>query len=373
MLRLRNPDLLENRNADLIRTTHAALRRTIWPYHRAEVRGLDRIPEQHRVIYVGNHNGFPYMTEAFLFTSALFGRFGMSRFPYTLMHDLPLKLPVTNQFFTGYGCLRASQDNAKLALERDQSLLIYPGGDAELMRPHRERTRLRFQGRNGHIRLALKYNTPIVPVVAVGGHSTARILDDLRWLAEAIGAKRALRIGAWPLMLSVPWGLTLGPFIPPYLPWPSRIIVEVLDPIVFPSATSAAANEKTWAEQCAQRLERTMEDALERLEAERVGKPRPVDHEDRAPRPRDPRTVVPSNALPSKRPRSNLLPINVPPTDPQPLPINVLPRDPQPSTVPATQIQQLRHRLGDFFQQQGRNLDGLRKRFAAPDTGATGS
>jgi hypothetical protein len=74
-------------------------------------------------------------------------------------------------------------------------------------------------------------------------------------------------------MLSVPWGLTLGPFIPPYLPWPSKIIIEVLEPIVFPSARSVGAGDKTWTQECARRVERTMEDAMLRLEAERVGKP----------------------------------------------------------------------------------------------------
>jgi 1-acyl-sn-glycerol-3-phosphate acyltransferase len=244
---------------------------------------MDRIPKNHGVIYVGNHNGYPYMTEAFIFTSAVFDHLGMDRFPYILMHDLPLRLPLANQFFTSYGCVRASQDNAVRALELDEPLLIYPGGDLELMRPHRDRTRLKFQGRTGHIRLALKYNKPIVPVVAVGGHSTALIVDDLCWLADAIDPKRKLRVGAWPLMLSVPWGLTLGPFIPPYVPWPSKIIVEVLDPIVFPTASSVGASDKAWVQECARRLERTMEDALTRLEAERIGKHAPAHHE--APRP----------------------------------------------------------------------------------------
>jgi len=271
ILKRNNPDFLDHRDPALISKFTGIFKKTIFPYHRAEVRGLEHIPEKNGVIYVGNHNGYPYMTEAFLFLSALFERSRMSRYPYVLMHDLPLRLPLTNQFFTGYGCIRASQDNAVRALELDEPLLIYPGGDEELMRPHRHRTRLKFQGRTGHVRLALKYNKPIVPVVAVGGHSTAVILDDLCWLAEAIGAKRRLRVGAWPLMLSIPWGLTLGPVIPPYLPWPSKIIVEVLEPIVFSPASSGGASDKTWVRECAQRLERTMEDALLRLEAERVG------------------------------------------------------------------------------------------------------
>jgi 1-acyl-sn-glycerol-3-phosphate acyltransferase len=277
---LNNADCLSQRSGEFIRTAAGAFRRTIWPYHRAEVRGLDRIPENQGVIYVGNHNGYPYMTEVFIFTSALLARFGLHRYPYILAHDFSLKVPLIGSFLTSYGCIRADLDNAQRVLGHGESLLIYPGGDEELMRPYRDRTRLRFQGRTGYARLALQYNLPIVPVVAVGGHSTAIILDDLRWLARLIGAKRALRVGAWPLMLSIPWGLTLGPFVAPYVPWPSKIIIEVLDPIVFPPASSMGMTDKAWARSCAQHVERVIESALVRLEAERTGKPGAHSHQD---------------------------------------------------------------------------------------------
>jgi 1-acyl-sn-glycerol-3-phosphate acyltransferase len=129
-----------------------------------------------------------------------------------------------------------------------------------------------LQGRTGHIRLAIKHGRPIVPFVSVGGHSTSIILHDLPWLARAIGAKRWLRVSAWPLMLSFPWGLTLGPISPPYLPWPSKIIIEALEPMVFTPPKGTDANDASWVAQCAKRLEDTMEAALRRLEAERLGK-----------------------------------------------------------------------------------------------------
>jgi len=280
MFALNDPDRMDNRSPRFIASAVSLFERTIWPYHRAEVRGLERIPRDQNVIYVGNHNGYPYMTEFFLFTSALFTRLGIDRYPYILAHDFSLKLPLINPFLTNYGCVRASLDNARRVLEQRESLLVYPGGDGELMRPYRERTRLRFQGRMGYARLAIEYGRPIVPVVAVGGHSTALIVDDLRWLAELTGARRKLRVGAWPLMLSIPWGVTLGPFIPPYLPWPSRILIEALEPIVLPPASSTGMTGKAWARACADRVERTIEDALVRLEAERTGKPAPAAHDD---------------------------------------------------------------------------------------------
>ncbi|XXY55152.1 transposase [Sorangium sp. So ce269] len=225
-------------------------------------------------MYVGNHNGYPYMAEAFLFMLGLFNEYGVTRNPYFLIHDLTLKLPLLNQFFTRIGGIKATAKNATRALSSGHSLLIYPGGAPELMRPHRERTRVRFDGRTSHVRLAMKYGVPIVPFVGVGGHSTAMILDDLPWLAEALGAKSRLGINAWPLILSIPWGLTLGPFIPPYIPWPSKIILELLEPMVFEKGSAGDGDEDRVAAGAA-KVERTIESALARLEAERMTRKRP--------------------------------------------------------------------------------------------------
>jgi hypothetical protein len=69
--------------------------------------------------------------------------------------------------------------------------------------------------------------------------------------------------------------LTLGPFIPPYLPWPSKIVIEALEPMLFTPPSGTDANDPAWVAHCAKRLESTMEAALRRLEAERLGKPLP--------------------------------------------------------------------------------------------------
>ncbi|MGK3982875.1 1-acyl-sn-glycerol-3-phosphate acyltransferase [Sorangium sp. So ce136] len=271
---LNDPDSLENRDPRFIKRLTSVLDSTMAPYHRTEVRGLSRIPRQDGLIYVGNHNGYPYMSDFWLFTAALFNEYGMSRFPYVLAHKLTIRVPLLNQIFTRYGCVRASGQCAARVLERGFPLLLYPGAEVELMRPHRERTRLRFNGRTSHIRLAMKYGAPIVPVVSVGSHSTAMILDDLPWLADAIGAKSKLGINAWPLMLSIPWGLTLGPFIPPYIPWPSRILIEVLEPMTWTPQGAGPDSERHIAA-CAAQVEQAIVSALARLEAERMTQERP--------------------------------------------------------------------------------------------------
>jgi hypothetical protein len=107
-----------------------------------------------------------------------------------------------------------------------------------------------------------------VPLVAAGAHSTFLVLHDNRWLARLLGADRWARMKVWPLTLSIPWGLTFGPGVP-YIPWPTRILVEVLEPIRFERAGDEAAADDAYVRQCADRVETAMQETLTRLAAER--------------------------------------------------------------------------------------------------------
>jgi len=145
---------------------------------------------------------------------------------------------------------------------------VYPGGDLDAMRAYRDRDRVIFGGRAGFVRLALRTGAPIVPVVAAGAHETFIILDDGQWLAKLTGIDRSLRIKVWPISLSLPWGLTLGP-PPPWIPLPSRILVEVLDPITFDDLGPDDAERPETVARCADHVRGVMQEALTRLASER--------------------------------------------------------------------------------------------------------
>jgi 1-acyl-sn-glycerol-3-phosphate acyltransferase len=146
--------------------------------------------------------------------------------------------------------------------------MVYPGGDLDAMRPFRHRNRIVFGGRRGYMRLALREGVPIVPVVAAGSHATFIIIDDLRWLARLLRADRCLRIKVWPLTLSIPWGLTLGPLFF-YIPFPVRIRVEVLTPMRFARAGEEAASDEAYVGACAAEVEGAMQAALDRLSSQK--------------------------------------------------------------------------------------------------------
>ena len=110
-------DSLTGRDPEVIRLCARILRQTMWPYHRAEVRGLERVPKEGRLLYVGNHNGYPYMEELWLFLCGLYHEYGMQRFPFVAMHPFSINLPLLGPFFVRCGAIRASSQNAASVLE----------------------------------------------------------------------------------------------------------------------------------------------------------------------------------------------------------------------------------------------------------------
>ncbi len=258
-------DRLDQRDPALVGKLVSFVDRVVRPYHRATVRGLEHVPDG-AALLVGNHNAATYSPDTFLLGAALHQSRGIDAVPYGLAHEVILGAPGFNQLLVPLGAVRAGHENARRLFAEGRKVLVYPGGELDAMRPFRHRNKLVFGGRRGYIRLALSAGVPIVPVVAAGAHSTFVVVDDLRWLAKWLRADRVLRTKVWPLTLSFPLGLTLGPLMP-HLPFPSRIRIEVLEPIQFERTGAEAAADDDWVARCSDRVESVMQASLTRLAA----------------------------------------------------------------------------------------------------------
>ncbi len=265
LFRRYDPDSLDNRDESAIQRFVSTVAPLIRRYFRAQVTGLERIPEG-AGLYVGNHNGGGLMPDAYLFGAAVYEARGLADLPYTLAHDIVVSWPLLHQFFVPFGAVRACPGNAARLCRAGKKMLVYPGGDAEAMRPFRDRNRIVFGARRGYVKLALRHGVPIIPVVAHGAHNTAMILDDGQWLVKWLGLDRRLRLNAWPTTLSFPWGLTFGP-PPPYVPFPTRIRVEILAPIRFDREGDEAASDSAYVEACHLAVLGAMQGAMDRMAA----------------------------------------------------------------------------------------------------------
>ncbi|MFN2582951.1 MAG: lysophospholipid acyltransferase family protein [Candidatus Dormibacteria bacterium] len=224
---------LDERDPDYIRENLPFLWMLSSLYFRADVRGLEHIPEDGPVLLVGNHSGGNMIVDTFVFTLAFSTRFGVERRFHQLAHNLVLLL---GQYFPWvpdlrkFGTISASHENAERALHAGGAVLVYPGGDYETHRPSWESAKVDFAGRKGFIRLALRNNVPIVPIVSIGGQETALFLSRGEWLAQMLQLDRMFRLKVLPISLALPWGLNVSDMLT-HIPLPAKLTIEALPAI----------------------------------------------------------------------------------------------------------------------------------------------
>lgn len=101
------------------------------------------------------------------------------------------------------GIIGTAEEDCVAVLERGEALLVTPGGFREAQ-PSRDFYRLRWEGRYGFVRLALRTGAPIVPLAVVGG-------------AEAYPGWKAGKLSFWSPV-----------------PLPARLTVALGEPIAVP-------------------------------------------------------------------------------------------------------------------------------------------
>lgn len=203
-----------------------------------DARGFERIPPP-PVLLVSNHSGGTTIPDVWGFAVAWYRHFSLRRPLHPAAHEIILSTPFTGRLFSQLGVIRAQRRVVRATLRDGRDVLVMPGGDRDVWRPHRDRWRVRFAGHRGYARIAAELGVPVVPIANAGAHDTFFVLADGHRLARLLGLHAIARADVWPLHLSIPWGLTLGPW--PHLPWPRTLRYRVGDPIEPPPDPEDAA------------------------------------------------------------------------------------------------------------------------------------
>ena len=222
------PGDLDNRDPDFMREVLPATWLFVSAWFRPDIRGLHHIPGDGPVLVVGNHTGGASSPEVHISQLAISTYFGVERAHYQLAHRMVLNSPV-GALLRRFGTVEADPDNAAKALDVGAIVTVFPGGDHEVYRPSWESARIDMGGRKGFLKLALEKDVPIVPMVTLGGQETALFLSRGEGLARFLGLDKSLRLKSLPIMLSLPFGLQVGPL--PHFPLPSKVTIRILEPI----------------------------------------------------------------------------------------------------------------------------------------------
>jgi 1-acyl-sn-glycerol-3-phosphate acyltransferase len=219
---------LAARDPEFMRQWWPVVRQAQRIWHRPQVRGIERIPEGACLI-VSNHSGGMLSMDAPILFEAFAEHHGLERPAYLLAHDALFKTPIGG-LLRRWGIVPAQPGLARAALDDGAVVLVFPGGDQDVYRPTTYSTVIDFHGRTGYLKLAAEAGVPIVPVVSIGGQETLLFLTSGDRLAALLRMPRWLRARVFPLTLGMPFGVS-----PMNLPMPSKIVVQVLDPIPPPA------------------------------------------------------------------------------------------------------------------------------------------
>ena len=196
-------------------------------WFRFEVRGLESLPPSGGALIVGNHSGGMLTPDVLIFAAAFYRRFGYQRPLYTLGHDGMFVGPMS-EWLGRLGVIRATSKNTARALRSGAVVLVFPGGIYDAYRPTLAENVIDFNGRTGYVRSAIEAQVPIVPAVSIGGQESQLFLTRGTWLAKRLGLSR-WRSDILPITVGFPLGLSM--IMPPNLPFPTKIVTEVLEPI----------------------------------------------------------------------------------------------------------------------------------------------
>jgi len=252
---------LAERDPAYIRDTLPIVRLYTTRYHRAEVRGIERIPQSGGLLLVGNHSGGLMPPDAPILAVPFFEHFGVERGLFLLSHDIVFWTPF-GWALRKWGMMPASRANTRLALRAGHAVFVFPGGDYDVFRPTSLSAKIDFGGRKGFIEIALEENVPIVPVVSIGGQETQLFLTRGESLAKWSPLGSVFRSKLFPITFGFPLGFSLGGV---NLPLPAKITTEVLEPIHL----GLRFGDRPDRDEIYELVTATLQTALDRLARER--------------------------------------------------------------------------------------------------------
>jgi 1-acyl-sn-glycerol-3-phosphate acyltransferase len=238
-------------------------------YFRVESDGWEHVPASGKMLVVGSHNGGLVAPDMFMFLYEWFHRYGTERLAYGLMHPTVWKVsPDIASMAVQCGAIQAHPKMAIAALRKNVPVLVYPGGAQDTFRPHYLRDKIYFAGRKGFIKIALREEVPIIPIISHGAHDTLMVLGDFYEQAKQLhelGMPWLFGIDpvVFPVYLGLPWGVGFGPL--PHLPLPVQIRTRVCKPIVFEKYGNEVARDRDYVDACFDLVTTKMQQELDCL------------------------------------------------------------------------------------------------------------
>lgn len=179
-------------------------------YFRVKVYGIEHVPDEGAAMLVGNHSGGVPADGGMILASVFFDH-DPPRLVHGMVEYFAQNWPILSPMFMRVGQLPGLPEHASRLLSDGRLLMVFPEGARGLGKLYRDRYQLEKFG-TGFVRVALRTNTPIVPMAFIGGEEALPTLFHAKRLA------RVVRAPYWPVPphvlpvpLPLPCELHFGP------------------------------------------------------------------------------------------------------------------------------------------------------------------
>ena len=235
-------------------------------WFRMEIDGWENVPEPPALL-VGIHSGAPFVWDAWTVGIQWWRRFGSDRILHGTAHDALMAAPLVGDYFRKMGVLPAAPDSITAALAAGRDVALWPGGEVDSLRKWTQRDEAILAGRKGFVKLAIRTGVPIVPISTVGGPDSMPVLATGRRLAKALQLDRVARLKMFPIVLSVPWGVS--PAILPEIPLPTKIRTAFQPPVELDDDPERA-DDKAYVDRKYEEVRQRIQDGMDALARRRA-------------------------------------------------------------------------------------------------------
>mmetsp|Transcript_24561 Transcript_24561/g.52092 ORF Transcript_24561/g.52092 Transcript_24561/m.52092 type:complete len:245 (+) Transcript_24561:113-847(+) len=132
------------------------------------------------------------------------------------------RIPVVREIAMWTGCVDASRKTAERNLDKGNSLVVLPGGEAEQLMTEYGKEKVYLKKRKGFVKLAMRKRCPIVPMYVFGSsdlfHTSKFLYGHRYWLMKTCG-------------ICIPF--CQGMFGSPVLPLPKKLTIVFGSPLEF--------------------------------------------------------------------------------------------------------------------------------------------
>ena len=214
-------------NADTNKIVYSLFSSAYHKYFRVKTNGIENVPETGPVLIIANHSG-QLPIDGALIGFAMGTRKKSPRLCRAMIERFFPTVPFLGNFLNQVGAVLGDPINCARMLENGEAIVVFPEGIRGSGKLFKDRYQLARFG-NGFVHLAMKHNTPIIPVGVVGCEETIPAVADIKPLAKLLG---------------VPYIPVAFPF-----PLPAKVTLNFGKPIHFD-------NEDLTEEQVTRRVEK---------------------------------------------------------------------------------------------------------------------